>query len=662
VTGGIYRDAWGIPHLRADSADAVAYLQGRTAAQDRGWQIEVARLRSEGRLAEHIGAAEVGWDRFARRVRLDDTARRCFAALDAETQRWVMSYVDGVNTALPGSDAPEFTSTGTRPGRWQPWSPLGVFLAQHVLFATFPTKLWRAHVAATIGATGLFDIAPESSGSNAWAVAGSYIAGDPHRIIELPGVYQQVRLSCPEFDVAGMAFPGVPGVPHFGHAGDVAWAVTNAMADYQDVYREELRWDGGQVLVRNADGFAPADVHVETILVRDGDPVEVEVIETPRGPVIDDGLSLRVPSRVEAQIGFAALLPMLRAKSVDDVVAALEHWVEPVNSYVVADRSGALVGLVAGRVPLRDHRNRHLPVPGWDPAHDWHGYAPLPRAARTSLVNANDRRDGDTAAFGVDFAPPHRARRIAELLADGTPPEGVHMDALAAPAPRDLIAQLAPASAAGRAVRDRLAAWDGRMDAASEDAGAFAAWRTALVTRLTAHPDLAPLCSPTGFDALFAPWTDPITRIGLALDRLAPRYPDLAAAALDDVAAGEPPGTWGSRHRLIPVRLAGATTLPPAPELSGDSNCVLATSSIPGVSDICWRGPVTRYVWDLTDRARSRWIVPFGASGDPRDRHFADQLPLWVRGELVPVTTDWTELVAQEDDEPPAVGRTGLRR
>jgi penicillin amidase len=186
------------------------------------------------------------------------------------------------------------------------------------------------------------------------------------------------------------------------------------------------------------------------------------------------------------------------------------------------------------------------------------------------------------------------------------------------------------------------------MDAGSAEAGAFAAWRTALVARLTDHPDLRPLCTLPAFDPLFAPWTEPVTRIGLALERLAPRYPQLGAAALDDVAAGPPPGTWGSRHRLDPVRLVDATTFSAAPQLSGDTNCVLATSSIPGVSDACWRGPVNRYVWDLGDRARSRWIVPFGASGQPDDPHFADQLPLWVRGDLIPVITDWNELTVQE--------------
>ena len=64
-------------------------------------------------------------------------------------------------------------------------------------------------------AVGLFATdGPGTSGSNGrlvtgerTATGGPVIVGDPHRHIEAPGVYQQIRLSCPEFDVIGLAVP-----------------------------------------------------------------------------------------------------------------------------------------------------------------------------------------------------------------------------------------------------------------------------------------------------------------------------------------------------------------------------------------------------------------------------------------------------------------------
>ncbi|GAA1039780.1 hypothetical protein GCM10009557_59330 [Virgisporangium ochraceum] len=653
MTHAIYRDAWGIPHLRADSVSELAFAQGLVAATDRAWQVQVERWRSEGRLAEHVGPGETGWDRFARRARLAATARRCYENLDEPTRAWIGSYVDGVNAGLPTGTAaaPEFAATGrSAVDPWEPWHPLGVFLVQHILFGTFPGKLWRAHVESTLGPDAASWFAFEGpSGSNAWARSG-LVAGDPHRILELPGIYQQVRLACPEFDVVGLAFPGVPGVPHFGHAGPVAWAVTNAMADYQDVYREDLRRTAsGGVEARGPRGWEPVAAHVEEILVDGGDPVPVEIVETPRGPVIDDaGISLRYPAMVDGDLGFGALLPLLRARTVDDVADALERWVEPVNSVLVADSTGAVLQLSAGRVPLRDDRCREVPVPAWESRYHWRdGYAPTARVEVTGVaVNANDRRP-DVADLGNGFAPPHRARRIAKLVANGTDAHAVHLDlALGGNALRDLLAKLSPDGAAGR-LRARLLAWDGRMDAGSAEAGAYAAWRTALVRRLHRSPALAPLRAPSGFDELFTPWTDPLARTGLALDTLVSIVDsavELAGLALDDVATldDEP---WGRRHRLFPIRLDVDVPVPAlAVRLGGDTNCVLATSTVPGVSDACWRGPVARYVWDVSDRSRSRWVVPFGASGVPGDPHFADQLPLWAAGDYVPVETDWSSL------------------
>jgi penicillin amidase len=666
--GTLARDEWGIPHLWGETVEDLAYAQGYAAVVDRAWQIQVEKWRSEGRLAERLGATEVPWDRFARRAQLDDTARRCFQRLRPETQRWVESYVTGVNAALQRVDAAEFAAAGCQADPWHPWSPLGVFLVQHVLFSTFPNKLWHAHVAATLGpdAVELFTVeGPNSAGSNAWAIAGdpatgrpATIAGDPHRVLELPGIYQQVRLSCPEFDVIGLAFPGIPGLPHFGHAGSVAWAITHAMADYQDLYREQLRRVHNRVEVREPQGWSIAASRVEHIAVRGGEPVTVEVVETPRGPVIDfdratgEALSLRTPSWVERDLGFDCLLPLLRARCVDDVVAALRGWVEPVNSVLTADRTGTVRSFTAGLVPIRDPRCRREPVPAWEPRYQWQGgYVRLPEPTTPEMVvNANDRRT-DVAGIGADFAPPHRARRIRTLLAHRTPDPAIHTDTFVANLTlRSLLARLDRLSVDAARLRDRLSAWDGHMDAHSGEAAAFAAWRSALARRLADHPCLRPLQTSRPFDELFAPWTDPRARIGIALDgvvaglhRIGGMVEPIAAAALEDVAAGPDPGTWGQRHVLHPVPPPGppgtqcVAALPTRVPLSGDTNAVLATSSVAGVSDACWRGPVARYIWDLGDRANSRWIVPFGASGNPNDPHFADQLPLWATGQLIPV-------------------------
>ncbi|NKY40416.1 penicillin acylase family protein, partial [Cellulomonas septica] len=132
-------------------------------------------------------------------------------------------------------------------------------------------------------------------------------------------------------------------------------------------------------------------------------------------------------------------------------------------------------------------------------------------------------------------------------------------------------------------------------------------------------------------------------------------------AALEDVAAGahaprtdgtaadDEPATWADLHRLHPLHVLDEVPGCASPfvvdaGVGGDTECVRSTSSTPGVTHRSWRGSVARYVWDLADRERSRWNVPFGASGVPGDPHALDQLDTWLEARTTEVVTDWDRL------------------
>ncbi|MFE1314952.1 penicillin acylase family protein [Streptomyces sp. NPDC058755] len=752
MTTETFRDAWGIPHLRAADVRALSHAQGRVTALDRAWQLEVERHRSQGTSAAFLGAAALPWDVFARRARLDDTARRCFAALesrDPETADWVRAYVDGVNEGLAegARRAPEFTRTGLTPTPWHPWTPLGIWLGTHILFAGFPAKLWREEAIRHLGpeAVGLFATdGPGTAGSNGWLLSGDrtvtglpLLAGDPHRFIEDPGVYQQIRLSCPEFDVVGLAVPGVPGIAHFGHTGTVAWSITNAMADYQDLYRERLRRTGAGVEALGPDGtWHRAQRHTETVEIAGEAPLEIEIIETARGPVIAGGpegletteprraadceaeakpanddpraaddedvpqgppapddevctcgaggnrisadgeaeadprpqpeataaLALRYPPRVTEDLGFGSLLPLLRARRVADIDAAFDSWAEPVNVVQAADTEGATLHRVAGRVPVRSEANRTRLVPAWRPGHEWHGWHEMPRAGLTDGIAVMANQRGPATPLGTEFAPPHRATRIRTLLEarptwSAADQPAIHMDThLASATPLlDHLAGLDDLTPEAARLKDRLLAWNRRMDADSADAAAYSAVRGAVVRQLAAHPAFEALTEVPAYPEVLLPWLALLPRIGFALEHLLSAEelcgidrPAAVRAAVEEVAAGTPTGPWGAGHRLAPWRALPDESYD-EPGLSGDHDCVLCTSAVPGLTDLAARGPAARFVWDLARREDSRWVVPFGASGVPGSPHHRDQLPLWLGGQLVPVVTDWDRLEKETD-------------
>ena len=673
MTGAVRRDGWGIPHVVGGDVGEVAYLQGRSAAHDRAWQLEHGRLKAEGRTASLLGPAAVTWDEFARRARLAELGERAFGALSEETRAFLDRYVDGVNDGLAEvGEVAELASLGARPGRWSASTPLAVFAAHHVLFATFPAKLWRRHAERVVGEAMADAFDHEGlwgAGSNSWVVGGErtasglpLLAGDPHRTFESPNAYQQVRLTCTDpddtFDVVGFTFPGVPGVQHFAHAGTVAWGITNAMGDYQDLYVERLERRADSVWAEGPSGWAAADVVVERIEVRGAPSVDVEVVVTERGPVVVGGpdepesFSLRTPSYALGELGFDALLPLLRARRTADVVAALERWVEPVNNLLVADVDGDVRQQVVGRVPDRAEDNRRRPVPGWQPDGVWRGWVALPGQpvpADGHLVTANHRLNEQFDRVGVDFAPSGRADRIDALLSgrSGLTTEdmaAIHRDVLAGqPAPLvGAVARLTGLSGAAAALQTEIGSWDQQLRADCTTASAYVFVRDALVDRLASLPELADLRCGSPYGELYEPWFVLTGQLFLALPnllsergrRLVPAIDALLADALEAVAADRP-GPWGERHRYRPLHALGHR-LGEEPGLAGDNDCVRCTGALPG-SDTAYRGSVARYVWDLAGVEHSGWVVPLGASGDPTDPHHHDQMSAWVAGTLLPL-------------------------
>lgn len=282
---------------------------------------------------------------------------------------------------------------------------------------------------------------------------------------------------------------------------------------------------------------------------------------------------------------------------------------------------------------------------------------------------ANQR--GPATPLGVEFAPPHRANRITVLLNEkerwsAADMPLIHMDTHLASAQPLLehIEALDDLSPEATAVRETIRQWDRRMAANSGEAALYAAVRGAVVRRLAAHPAFAALADPPAYPDVLLPWLGLVPRVAFALEHLLNAEElygidraEAVRAALEEVAAEPPRGAWGDTHRLAPWRALPESesgsggesgSEREAPGLSGDHDCVLCTSAVPGLTDLAARGPAARYVWDLARREDSLWVVPLGASGTPGSPHHRDQLPLWLRGDLVPVVTDRQQLTKED--------------
>ncbi len=474
----VWRDEWGVPHVRAADEHDAWLAQGFVTAQDRLWAMEYDRRRAVGRWAEAVGKFALGQDMQMRRLRLADSAQADCAAAGSRAQAMLQAYADGVN-AFINSGAPlpaEYAIAGIAPEPWEPWHSLAIFKVRHVFMGLFEGKAWRARLVRALGperAAALFPSYPAGqpviiptganydgpvdvglrqlldgaanlnligeldSGSNSWALSGErtasgkpILAGDSHRGLDVPGVYYQNHLACDKFDVIGNSFAGVPGFPHFGHNRRVAWCVTHTSADYQDLYIERFN-DADASLYQRQDDWYNADVREEVIKVRDADDVRLRTWATHHGPIVAGsplagyGLSLRYTA-TDAGDPWADILPaMLEAGSVTELADAMDGWVDPVNNIVMADVHGNIGYQCRGEIPRRPgDAPAPLPVPGWDGRHEWQGsipFAELPRYVNPDagcIVTANNRPVSADYPYyiSMDFAPPYRAATILDNI------------------------------------------------------------------------------------------------------------------------------------------------------------------------------------------------------------------------------------------------------
>ncbi|MBI2217645.1 MAG: penicillin acylase family protein [Candidatus Rokubacteria bacterium] len=751
----IWRDAQGIPHVKAESTHDAFLAQGFVHAQDRLWQMAYDRRRAYGRWAECAGRDALAQDVQMRRFRLEVSSRADYDAASAETKAMLDAYAAGVNAFIATTKAlpVEFRLAGVQAEPWRPWDSSAVYKVRHVLMGLWQTKAWRARLVRHLGAARAAELCPGTqpnpmlivppgvewtgppangiaelteaeaalaflpeweNGSNNWAVAGRrtasgkpLVAGDPHRPLDVPNVYYQNHVACPEFDVIGLSFAGVPGFPHFGHNRSVAWCVTHTSADYQDLYIERFQpGDPGRYEFKGE--WREARTTRETIRVRGEDAVEIEVTETHHGPVVlgdprsGYAMSFRYTATAEPNRTFEALLPMLRASTAAEIEAAMRPWVDPVNNFVFADVHGAIGYKTRGQVPVRSRANAWVPVPGWDGAHEWQGMVPFEempvvRDPETGWVaTANSKVVGPDYPhyISLDFAPDFRTRRLVHHLsalehATVDDMAAIHADRVSIPARElvDILRYLSPAEPRAKAAVDLLRGWDGTMDADGVAPAIYSVFREHLMRDLMA-PILGPLSSEAFAGAPRGAVTH-MTRLRARLTELiraddSTLLPDGASwpAMLERALTGAvseltdllgPDTTawrWGAihttqpRHTLSSAFPESASLLdPPSVEMGGDGDTVQAGSFISGrpqegPSGRPQEGPsgagygltstsVARYVFDLGDWERSAWVVPLGSSGHPGSEHYADQVEAWSRLTLLPMRYDWARIARE---------------
>ncbi|MGH7169260.1 MAG: penicillin acylase family protein, partial [Gemmataceae bacterium] len=514
---------------------------------------------------------------------------------------------------------------------------------------------------------------PQGGGSNNWVVSGRrsatgkpLVASDPHIAFEAVSCWYEVHLRGGSYNVAGMAYAGMPAVM-FGRNEHVAWGCTNNICSQRDLYQEKTDPQHPDCFLYDGK-WEPARKLEEVIAVKDGAEVRKTIRFSRNGPIVDEVLPLAARQTGPVSLKWlgayrggwlTALLGMDRAKSARAFHEAIRPWHVPTFCVVFADTAGHIGFHAAGSVPIRNVWERGY-RPGWEPRHQWDGLIPFEGEPQWSdpergwIATANNRPAPEDFPYPLSGTWSHglRAERIRQMMETKerfTREDFIAMqhDAVSLRAQRCLppIIKVLKSSTQPRvaeAVR-HLEQWDCRME----------------VDRVGA----------TLFAALFAQWTKTVVRQrfdGETAALLSDGAAGLAASLLTEDAAGWfAPGLreatirttmasvldslreqlgpdmeqwiWGRVHRL-PLRhfLSGR----------GDLGQLLDHGNQPIKGDyttVCnaWQnaagdarsGAGYRLIADLGDASAGLWAVDAQSqSGHPGSPHYSDQLGDWIAG------------------------------
>jgi penicillin G amidase len=546
----------------------------------------------------------------------------------------------------------------------------------------------------TFGRIGMF--AEGRAASNNWVVSGRHtatgkpiLANDPHLAPSAPSIWYMIHLSAPGLRVAGVTFPGTPGVM-LGHNERIAWGATNLGPDVQDLFLERFDPDNPR-RYKVPGGWEEAEVRREEILVRKNplDPatesIPLEVTVTRHGPIILErgegahaerfALRWTILDRNADQV--EAFLGISRARNWTEFRNALREYPGPTQNFVYADVDGHIGYYGAGRIPTRRSGDGSVPCDGATGEGEWTGFIAFDQLPHVLdppsgvIVTANSRVIGRSYPHFLtrEWSEPYRARRIRDLL-ERKPKltvddiRTIQADVFSI-AGSSFAKEIAGIPHTANPAEDRewgtfveaAGNWDGRVTGDSKTALIVAEMRTAFRTRLVK--------TALG-DSLAAEYR--WMNAGTFLDRVlrdkphgwlpdsSPDYgallrtcwQDARAALAQRYGSDELKWVWGAsnlarwwRHPLVDAPLIGAQFKIPQFNADGSGGSIATVNVGPSVS--------MRLIADTSDWDRSVQGLAPGNSGDPASSHFKDQLDDWrhVAQRPFPFTRQAVELATR---------------
>lgn len=455
----VTRDRQGTANITArDALDAMRAL-GFIHAQERFFEMDLARRSAAGELSALLGEATIKIDKDKRPHRLRARMTAQWPQLSAEDRAWVSVYTEGVNAGLKSLTARpwQYLLLRATPEPWREVDSLLVVSEMYFMLQArgfeerFNDALLRNQIGDAIfdwvkPSGGEWDAALDGSvaaatslpsaallnvrqdapatqnamvapgrafdtetniGSNNWAVGGALsahggaiLADDMHLGLGVPNIWFRAQLSIGEGAlkrrIVGATLPGLPSMV-VGSNGKIAWGFTNGYGQWFD-------W----VAIPPGSELASSVKTIrETVVVKGAAPIELDVRETSFGPI------LRSAGQTDYALSWtlyrdgavnARATALMFANTIDDAILIAQTSGIPHQNVLIVDNAGNVAWTIMGRIPAYPatvHKRRGAFTPSDSLPTTWlapEKYPLIKNPPDARLWTANNRQLGSETA------------------------------------------------------------------------------------------------------------------------------------------------------------------------------------------------------------------------------------------------------------------------
>jgi penicillin amidase len=555
-------------------------------------------------------------------------------------------------------------------------------------------------------------------GSNSFAISGEMtdtgmplLANDPHMGVNMPALWYEIGMHCVEksetciYDFRGFSLPGVPGIL-IGHNDRIAWGLTNAAFDAEDVFIERINPANPNQYQVNGE-WVDMDIRREEIKVRGWEKPEVLFVRSTRNGVVATDSMVEQPlytyedddpdlfalsyawTALEPVRSVEAVLMALRAQDFEDFGEALQYFDAGKQNWLYADVDGNIGYIMPGKVPIRAGGDGSLPVPGWNDDYIWTGFIPYEDAPRVfnpaqgyiaTSNNPQVRSEDYPYLISTSQYRGQRAQRITNMIQNDI--DGISIDDMIAiqtdnqslssleiiPFMKDLSFKDPNVSAA----RDRLLGWDGQMHMDSSEAALYNIFWVHLISGIfhdQLPSDLYPSGNHINMDTVYFllpepdhVWWDDIntadhveTRDDILAQSLEGAYAEGVATLGNDLDQWR----WGNLHTITFRNATLGNSGIGLIENLFNRGPFAASGGEAVIQKTCWSAnqpyqvfciPALRQVIDLGDLSNSRMIHSVGQSGHPGHPQYDHFIDPWRFFEYHPSNWRRAEVEAGEHE------------